>query len=417
MRTLIIPVLLTAAVGAQQRPEVSNCPPMPPGTPPPAFHPDGKPEANGPRIPSPDQALFAAAMRLEAIDGRGELARRWSALITDSQGDAQRAAAFLVATMPTRDLRKLEPAYVAENIRLALEARREFAWAREVPEALFLNDVLPYAALDEERDPWRADFLARLRPVVAGCRTRSEAIAAVNRSLRDMLKVDYNTARRAPNQSPADSIRQGMASCSGLSILLVDAFRAVGIPARVAGCATWVTIQGNHNWVEVWDGGWRVTEYRPDRNGLDHAWFRERAAYADPLRPETRIYAASWAPTGHPFPLVWDLRQRDVSGVDRTAAYHAWSGGPKTALGKDDTLLGVRVFRGALRESSTVEILQAGRSLAKVVTAHPDQDMADVPWVRVRISDGPVTLRCDGREQVAELRGGGETVVDLRLTP
>ncbi len=415
MRVLALTLLLAGALGAEDKPRLSECPPMPPGTPPPAFDPSGSPER--PRLPSHDQAVFAAAMRIESVHGRSEKANRWSAIVTDGSEEEQRAAAFLLATMPARDLRALDPAFVRENVRLALQARREFPWAADTPEALFLNDVLPYAALDEARDPWRARFLDMLRPVVAGRKTRREAILAVNAALRDLVKVDYDTRRRAPNQSPADSIRQGMASCTGLSILLVDAFRAVGIPARVAGCATWVTIQGNHNWVEVWDGRWRVTEYRPDRQGLDHAWFRERAAYADPARPETRIYAASWAPAGHPFPLVWDLRQREVSGVDRTADYHAWSGGPKAALGRDETLLGVRVFRGERRESRRVEILQSGQPLAQVVTAHPDQDMADVPWVRVRLSQGPVTLRCGEAEQPAELRGGTETVADIRLQP
>ena len=412
-------LLLSLAAGAAEPgtpPRLSECPPGSPGPPPPTETVAPEPVA-GPRIPDPAQAVFAAAMRIESVHGRSEKANRWAAIITDTEGEAQRAAAFLVATLPARDLRALDPAFVRENVRLALQARSEFAWAREVPEALFLNDVLPYAALDEARDPWRANFLEMLRPVVAGCKTRREAILAVNAALRDLVKVDYNTKRRAPNQSPADSMSQGMASCSGLSILLVDAFRAVGIPARVAGCATWVTVQGNHNWVEVWDGEWHFTEYYPDKGGLNRSWFLERAAFADPDRPETRIYAASWAPTGQAFPLVWDLRQRDVQAVDRTAAYHAWAGGRKRALAPDESLVGVRVFRGDTRRASEVTLAQGGKVLATVRTAGPDQDMADVPWVRVRLADGPITLACEGKAEVVEPKGGGETVVDLRLAP
>ena len=50
-------------------------------------------------------------------------------------------------------------------------------------------------------------------------------------------------------------MRQHMASCTGLSVLLVDALRAAGIPARFAGTPAWHDDRGNHSWVEVWIGG------------------------------------------------------------------------------------------------------------------------------------------------------------------
>ena len=57
-------------------------------------------------------------------------------------------------------------------------------------------------------------------------------------------------------------MRQGMASCTGLSILLVDALRSVGIPARFAGTASWHDDRGNHSWTEVrLDDGWHFTEF------------------------------------------------------------------------------------------------------------------------------------------------------------
>jgi transglutaminase-like putative cysteine protease len=39
-------------------------------------------------------------------------------------------------------------------------------------------------------------------------------------------------------------------------VLVVDACRAVGIPARVAGVPAWTGSRGNHTWAEVWDGSW-----------------------------------------------------------------------------------------------------------------------------------------------------------------
>ena len=72
-----------------------------------------------------------------------------------------------------------------------------------------------------------------------------------------------------------------MATCTGLSIMLVEACRAVGVPARVAGIASWPGRGGNHTWVEVWDDGWHfVGAAEPDEKGLDHAWFVGDAAKA-----------------------------------------------------------------------------------------------------------------------------------------
>jgi transglutaminase-like putative cysteine protease len=400
-------LLASALAAAETKPELSNCPPMPPGTPPPKVLIGTTHEV---------VAATAAEARL-AADTVTEA--RWRPLLRQEDALARRAAIHLVAFMPARDLARLDPAFVGENLRLALAARAEFAWAREIPEALFVNDVAPYATLDEDREPIRSWMLERLRPVVAAAKDRREAILAVNRALPGIAKVVYSTKRRAPNQCSSDSIRQGVASCTGLSILLVDAFRAVGIPARIAGCATWVTVQGNHNWVEVWDNGWHITEYSLDPKGLGHAWFRDRAAFADPERPETRILATSWAPVegGQPFPLVWNLRSRDVHGVDRTADYHAWAGGRQAVLGKRESLLGVRVFRGDTREPTEVAVLQDGREIARVRTAGPGQDMMDVPWTRLSLDGGKVTLRAGALARDIELRGGEETVVDLRLAP
>lgn len=154
----------------------------------------------------------------------------------------------------------------------AYKARERFSWAKALPDSIFLNEVLPYVSLNENREEWRPDFYGRFSSYVANCQTIWEAIDSVNRNIRDEVRVDYNTKREKPDQSPYESMRQGMASCSGLSILLTDAFRAVGIPARVAGTPNWHDNRGNHNWCEVWvDGQWYFTEYYP--NALNKAWF------------------------------------------------------------------------------------------------------------------------------------------------
>ena len=325
---------------------------------------------------------------------------------------------------------------IAENIRLALEARHRFPWAQQVPWPIFLNDVLPYACLDEARDPWRADFLKRFGDMVKDEPSRDAAAKLINKKIQDEVGVKYSTRRRAANQSPPDSMRQGLASCSGLSILLCDAFRSVGIPARIAGVPTWVTVNGNHNWVEVWLGtdgapkhdsevtpmlslqwqaGWRVTEYNPDAKGWDHAWFMERAAAADPAKQETWIYASTWTQTGLTFPMVWNLASRQVHGLDRTAAYHGLAGGHRQAIAADRCLISVRATRAGQRVAATVALVQPGQPDRSVVTRGEDKDLNDIARIEVPAGPGRVELRVGDVTVVAVPAGGKEVVVELVL--
>ncbi len=239
-------------------------------------------------------------------------------------GDAgRRAAYFILDNMPASDHAALSSDFLMENLSLAMQARTNFPWAKAIPERMYFNDVLPYASLDEPRDPWRADFYPMCSNIVRDCKTATEAAQALNRELFNQVKVHYNLKRKRNNQSPKESIEQGKATCTGLSIILVDACRAVGVPARIAGVPEWAQKEGNHTWAEIWDGDWFFTgadEY--DKNGLNRAWFNSDAAIT--VRNTNalhQIYATSWRKTGEYFPLSWDLASRDVAGVNDSARY------------------------------------------------------------------------------------------------
>lgn len=235
----------------------------------------------------------------------------------------ERAAEFLVEHLPAADREALSAEYLLENLDLAMTARAEFPWVKELPEEVFFNDVLPYASLDETREDWRAEFLKKCRPLVKDCKTTTEATQAINREFFKIIKVHYNTGRKAPNQSPSESVKLGMATCTGLSIILVDACRAVGVPARIAGTALWADKSGNHTWVEIYDGGeWFYTgadEY--DAKGLNRGWFTNDASRALAESREHAIWATSWKKTEDSFPMVWNMRDRSVPAVNVTPRY------------------------------------------------------------------------------------------------
>ena len=234
-------------------------------------------------------------------------------LLRQTPREQREGMAFLIAHMPRGDRDTMRLDLLRENVEYAYRARREYPWTRALPDSVFLNEVLPYAAVDEVRDSWRADFYPRFARRVALCRDIRAAIDSVNRNIAADVGVEYNTAREKTNQSPAESMRQHMASCTGLSVLLVDALRAAGIPARFAGTPAWHDDRGNHSWTEVWiDGEWHFTEfYQPA--ALDRAWFLADAGQATPGDRQHAVYAVSFAPTGDWFPMVWNETSREVS--------------------------------------------------------------------------------------------------------
>ena len=245
----------------------------------------------------------------------------WEAMLRGTKPEHREGVAYLMTDLPLRDLETLAPEALAANVDLAYRVRDEVAWGRALPEPIFLDAVLPHASLTERRDPMRAEFHDRYLPLVRDCKTPGEAALKLNAALFRDYKVVYNTRRLRTDQASRESIAQGMATCTGLSIMLVEAARAVGIPARVAGIRSWPGRGGNHTWAEVWDDGWHfVGAAEPDPSGLDHAWFAGEAGSAVADEPRNAIWAATYRRTGSYFPLAWDSRAR-VNAENVTARY------------------------------------------------------------------------------------------------
>ncbi len=213
---------------------------------------------------------------------------------------------FLFEHMPEPDGRTLTAAFLLENVALAYDVFEKTPWAKKVPKEIFLNDVLPYASLNEQRDNWRRVLIEKCRPLLTNGVTPAEVAHTLNRRLFKATNVRYSTQRRRADQGPLETMESGLATCTGLSILLVDACRAMGVPARVTGTPMWSNNRGNHTWVEIWDDGWHFAgAAEPDSKGLDRGWFRGEAAQAKKDDPRHAIYSTSYARTGTSFPLPW----------------------------------------------------------------------------------------------------------------
>ena len=299
--------------------------------------------------------------------------------------------AFLVAYMPVHDLQSLKGDFLAENVRMACQARAASEWGKSVPKELFLNDVVPYANVNERRDNWRKDFFERFMPLVEEAKSPGEAAQILNRDIWKIVNVRYHATKRPkPDQSPYESIDANFASCTGLSILLIDACRAVGVPARFVGIPQWANKRGNHSWVEVWDGeSWKFTgacEY--NAGGLGRAWFAGDASKAIKSERMHSVYAASWKPADALFPLIWNLKVDYVNAFNVTDSY-ARSTSHRVFLQVFERPKGGRTARSVI-------VLKGGKEVAKGRTRDATNDTNDM--LAVELKAGEYTLQIEGRD-------------------
>lgn len=355
----------------------------------------------------------------------GDNAKELKKALKEVPRNEREGMAFLISYMPERDAKSLSADFLLENVQYAYKARAEFPWAKDVPDSVFLNDVVAYANLNENRESWRKDFYERFKKYVAPCKTMREAIDSVNKNVRDELLVDYNTKREKPDQAPYESMRQHMASCSGLSILLTDAFRAVGIPSRVAGTPAWHDDRGNHNWNEVWiDGQWRFTEYYPS-DDLDQSWFLTDDGKAIKEDVRKAIYAASFKPTGCYFPLVWDEDIRYVHAENVTDRYTSLYRAQLSATPADGSHVALRVMvfkdkdhaeASGDRVATNLDVFKGDKQLYGGRSTGATQDMNDVLTFNVEKNQQYIIKYMNGKgEMQTQIVEVGDETTTLKL--
>ncbi len=253
-----------------------------------------------------------------AGDNRLEIERA----IREVPEEQKAGMAWLLTHMPEDDLKTLTGEFLLTNCDLAYEAWENAPWKEQITQDIFFDTILPYANVNERRDDWRGDFHDKFIGIVSGAKTPTEATILLNKNIFDLVDVHYSTKRPKADQSPYESIEAGMASCSGLSILLVDACRSVGIPARFAGTPLWYNESGNHSWIEFWDEGWHYTGgAEPTGDKVDVAWFDGSASKATKGHPQHAIFAVTWNESEQHFPLIWLPEVATYGAVDVTDRY------------------------------------------------------------------------------------------------
>lgn len=229
---------------------------------------------------------------------------------------------WLIKHMPDHDLKIVSSSFLLDNCELAYNVVKKSSWGREIPDSIFFEYVLPFGSLNERRDNWRKDFYNRFYSLIKNASSAYEAVTILNNTMFEMVGVKYSTKRPKADQSPYESMEAGLASCTGLSILLVDACRSIGVPARFVGTPMWYNNTGNHSWVEIWDDGWHFTgAAEPTGNDLNKVWFSRQASRAVEGHPKYGIYAATWGKSELHFPMDWLPDVKIYNAIDVTENY------------------------------------------------------------------------------------------------
>ena len=334
------------------------------------------------RIPPTYQTMVKEALQ-KAGKNRSELV----AFLNDCNDEEITGAAFLLSYMPERDLTTLTKSFLSENLKYAYLARKQTKWGKLIPDSLFLNYVLPYSNMHERRDNWRKDFYQKFIGLVKDSNSPGEAALILNKKIWDIVNVHYSTKRPKADQSPYESIEAGLASCTGLAILLVDACRSVGIPARFTGVPMWYDNIGNHSWVEIWDNGWHFIE-SVTSDTLDKAWFRDRAGHANHSAWQYGIYALSFKKTGLPYHDIFDSTANYLWAVDVTDRYS------KVDESKEKVNLRI-VVKGKIdkkRIPAKVQLMDGNKIVAEGFSRGERNDMNDMLNFNVKQNHGYVLI-------------------------
>lgn len=184
---------------------------------------------------------------------------------------------FLYDSMSIADVGDYDKEFFEQNTRIALRAREEMSWGRDVPEDYFLHFVLPPRVNNERLDSFRMVWYETLKKRVSGM-TMHDAALEINHWCHEHVSYVPSDARTS---SPLATMRSAEGRCGEESVLTVAALRTVGIPARQVYTPRWAHTDDNHAWVEAWiDGAWHFMGACEPEPELDMAWFNEPASRA-----------------------------------------------------------------------------------------------------------------------------------------
>lgn len=290
----------------------------------------------------------------------------------------------------------------------------DFPWQSATPQALVQTSVQPDRVLNETPCDWRPVLTPLAAKLVQDCRTPREAVLTMAAKLPEATGVYYSIERRKACMNALEALEEKKVSCTGQTILLVCALRAVGIPARAVGIATWNHVLGNHTWAEAWfDGEWHMIEF--NERDFNTPWVMENIGMTDPREITQRIVAAT--PQGKvPYITVLLTDKQLVPAEDVTERYHALSRAwyEQAGLPADQQRLMVEL---SPRPTATITARVTDAEGNEISAAPLPTDKDDVrAFARLTLPrEGKFFLQIEGNDRQLPLTPTAEPVQVLRL--
>lgn len=224
------------------------------------------------------------------------------------------------------------------GVNSSLITRTQYKWAALVDKEMFFEFVTPYGSVNEGRSNWRELMVSATSSILSSSSDNMsipDAVALINENLwkagvlgTSDVEIVFKSSQTPLIYDPMSVVAFGYGSCTGVSIVLIDALRSAGIPARLAGTPAWngVKENGNHNWVEVFSDvthQWEFIEAQPAGAGESLSdpcdkWFCTPSNFAN----GTEVYAARWVQSDRiRYPMAWDMQNEAIPGIDRTEYY------------------------------------------------------------------------------------------------
>lgn len=212
---------------------------------------------------------------------------------------------FLLTRAPQLDLVNATADHFLETVRAALAAREELVYVRDLDPDMWAEFVLSPRVAEEDADHWRPEFYETLLPMVAEARHTAEAVEIVHNWYREGNGgepwIDFLVSE-SRDQSPRQLFEIAVGRCYEMNLTFTALLRSIGVPARVAGTAWWLTGDFYHYWVEYWDSERRTWRYHESTRNNPEA-----------LSANNRPYPAIYAMPGY-------LAGRDPIGTERWEA-------------------------------------------------------------------------------------------------
>ena len=227
---------------------------------------------------------------------------------------------------------------ITEHAKLTLEAINNAPWKDKLTPELIENYLLPIRVTQEPLENWRAKFRKELAPLVKNIKEPLEVAYVLRKWINERVLPG---ASQAWDLSPSALIQAGQGRCEELGILFILMARSVALPSRIAYVPAWRGSDGNHLWVEVWDGNnWQPLSIEQNHAKAGSAWFLHQAEYA-PL-----IIAKAYGKAPSILNKNEEILYSDALSytINRTAAYANVGQLSLCSTGHVDSILTIYVF-------------------------------------------------------------------------